>query len=54
VTAKTEKKNGESKDRELTFKCKFCEKSKPINDMIVMTKFFPPVVLCRECERKMR
>lgn len=55
MTTEIEKKVEESKDGEpLTFKCKICEKSKPLDEMVVVTKFFPPVVFCRECEKKTR
>ena len=38
--------------REITFKCRFCERSKPIDEMVVLTRFFPPIVVCRDCEKK--
>ena len=48
-------KGGEkSKAKEVTFKCKFCERSKPLDEMVVLTRFFPPIVACRDCEKKMR
>lgn len=40
--------------REITFKCKFCEKLQPLDEMMILTRFFPPVVTCRDCEKKMR
>jgi len=39
--------------REITFKCKYCGKEKPLNDMRMITLFFPPLVACQECERRM-
>ena len=42
------------KTKEITFKCKFCEITKPLGEMRVLTRFFPPIVLCRDCEKKMR
>ena len=48
------KKGEESKAKEVTFKCKLCEKSKPLGEMVVLTRFFPPVVACQDCEKKMR
>ncbi|MDO8687487.1 MAG: hypothetical protein Q7K41_02740 [Dehalococcoidales bacterium] len=47
-------KRKESKAKEVTFKCKFCEESKPLNEMVVLTRYFPPMVACRACEKKMR
>ena len=40
--------------REITFKCRFCGMSKPLDEMMVLTRFFPPIVACRDCEKKMR
>ena len=40
--------------KKITFKCKFCEKSKPLDEMKILTRFFPPIVACRDCEKKMR
>ena len=51
MTTETEE---ESKEKEITFKCKFCEESKPIDEMMVLPGFFPPVVACRDCEKEMR
>ncbi len=42
------------KTKETTFTCKFCEKSKPLAEMVVLTTYFPPVVACRDCGKKMR
>ena len=47
-------KEEEHKIREITFKCKFCERSKPLDEMVVLTRFFPPIEACRDCEKKMR
>jgi len=47
-------KGEELKIKKVTFKCKFCEKSKPLDEMVVLTRFFPPIVVCRDCEKKMR
>jgi hypothetical protein len=42
----------QSQTREVTFKCKFCGKHKPLAEMRSLTRFFPPLVACRECEKK--
>jgi len=44
----------EKKAREITFKCKYCGKDKPLDDMRRIDRFFPPLVTCRECEKKLR
>ena len=51
MTTKAKKKK-ESKGKEITFKCKFCEESKPLDEMVVLTRYFPPVITCRDCEKK--
>ena len=53
MTTEIEKEE-EPKAKEATFKCKFCEMSKSLDEMVVITRFFPPVVACRDCEKKMR
>ena len=53
MTAEIKKKE-EPKANGPTFKCKFCEKSRPLDEMVVITRFFPPVVACQDCEKKMR
>ena len=40
-----------SKIAKITFTCKFCEQSKPLTEMAVLTRFFPPVVVCKDCEK---
>ena len=54
-TGKKGKKSSKAKaPKEITFKCQFCGESKPLDEMVVLTRFFPPIVACRDCERKMR
>ena len=48
------KRKKRSKEKEITFKCKFCERSRPLNEMVFVARFFPPVVACRDCEKGMR
>ncbi|MBI2979886.1 MAG: hypothetical protein HYY41_03560 [Chloroflexi bacterium] len=56
MPAKSVKKRGTkvAAPDEIVFKCRFCEKSKPLDEMVVITKYFPPVVLCRDCEKKVQ
>jgi hypothetical protein len=42
------------KTKKITFRCRFCGRSKPLDKMELLTRFFPPIVACRDCERKMR
>ncbi|MFH1382935.1 MAG: hypothetical protein ABIH70_08615 [Chloroflexota bacterium] len=54
------KKKGQTKIKEKTkikagsFRCKFCGKTRPIEEMVVLRRFFPPLVVCRDCEKKMQ
>ena len=38
--------------REITFKCKFCGESKPLDQMRTLTRFFPQLVACKACEQR--
>ncbi len=40
--------------KEITFYCKFCGESKPLSEMTFMTRFFPVLVACRECEKTLQ
>ena len=47
-------KGEKAKTKEVTFKCKFCGKSKLLDEMVVLTRYCPPIVACRDCGKKMR
>ncbi len=51
---RNEEESKSKKTKKITFKCKLCDRSKPLVEMMVLTRFFPPVVACRDCEKKMR
>ena len=36
----------------ITFKCKLCGETNLLDEMRFLSRFFPPLVACRECERK--
>lgn len=38
--------------KEITFKCRFCQQVKPLAEMEVLGRFYPPVVACRDCAKK--
>jgi hypothetical protein len=42
------------KTEEVTFKCRLCEKQKPILEMRTLTRFRPVIVVCRDCEKFLR
>jgi hypothetical protein len=55
MTAKSERKESAKpiEVRGLTFKCRCCEEQKPLSEMVVMPRYFPPVTACRGCATKM-
>jgi len=53
MAGEKEKEEG-LKVEEISFECKVCQQSKPLDEMVVITRYFPPLIACRECEKKMR
>ena len=51
--SKPENKTKSKGPIEITFRCQSCGKNKPLEDMRVVTRFFPLLVVCRDCEKKM-
>jgi hypothetical protein len=57
MTAEEIEKSDKAKEKEpkkITFRCQSCDKYKPLGDMRTITRFFPPVVVCRDCEKEMQ
>ena len=57
MTAEESKKSEKAKRQrsgEITFKCQSCQRQKPLEEMRVVTRFFPMPVICRDCEKEMR
>ena len=48
-TEQPEKQSGE-----ITFKCKYCGKAKPLADSRRTDRYFPPTVICSDCEKNLR
>jgi hypothetical protein len=42
-------KRQDSSQRGIIFTCKFCHKRKPLEEMRVIRRLFPPVLACRAC-----
>ena len=38
----------------IVFKCKFCGETKPLDDLIVIRRFYPQLTACSECARSKR
>jgi hypothetical protein len=53
-STKTAAKVKKPQPREITFLCRRCEKYKPITEMVMVTRFIPPLVVCRSCARELR
>ena len=53
----TKLKNG-NKSREavsgVTFKCRLCEKQKPISEMKIIKRFRPVIFVCQDCEKTLQ
>jgi hypothetical protein len=57
MAAEESKVAGKSKKEtatEVMFKCRLCEKEKPITDMKLITRYRPVIVVCRDCEKLTR
>jgi hypothetical protein len=55
MAAKTKKQDDvkEKAPEKITFRCRSCNKYKPLEDMRIITRFFPLLVVCRDCEKEM-
>ncbi len=43
----------EAGSKVVTFQCQSCGRLKRIEEMRVLTRFFPLLVICNDCEQKM-
>ncbi len=43
-----------TKTSEITFKCRFCGRLRPLSEMMILARFFPPMVACQDCENHMQ
>ena len=51
---KEDKMKKKKEPGEITFRCQSCHQYKLLEDMKIITRFFPMLVVCRECEKEMR
>jgi hypothetical protein len=51
---KASSKSKKAEAAEVTFKCRRCEKEKPIAEMKIITRFRPVMVVCQDCEKEVR
>ena len=54
VKKDTQQEAKEKAPEELTFRCQSCNKDKLLEEMRVITRFFPLLVVCRDCEKEIR
>ena len=52
--SKEAEKTKQAKPRKITFKCQSCGQHKLLDEMRSIKRFFPVLVVCQECERKIR
>ncbi len=38
----------------VTFKCRLCEKQKPISEMKIIKRFRPVIFVCHDCEKTLQ
>ena len=48
---KSETRTKKSAPKDVTFKCRLCEKQKPISEMKIIKRFRPVIVICQDCEK---
>ena len=36
---------------EIKFKCNLCGKTKPLDELVVMRRYYPQLTACKECAR---
>ena len=44
----------ESTEKEITFTCKFCGETKPFNDMVLQSRYFPMLTSCCACDKALQ
>jgi transcription elongation factor Elf1 len=49
--SKSVTKTRKSASKEVTFKCRLCEKQKPISEMKIIRRFRPVIIVCQDCEK---
>ena len=56
ITAKpkSEAKSKKAAPAGVTFKCRLCEKQKPISEMKIIKRFRPVIFVCHECEKTLQ
>jgi hypothetical protein len=52
--AKSKVETGKTEAMEITFKCRLCEKDKPLKDMRTVTRFVPVLIVCKDCAKTLR
>ncbi|OGO19891.1 MAG: hypothetical protein A2Z15_04730 [Chloroflexi bacterium RBG_16_50_11] len=48
---KVEAKTKKPAPQGVTFKCRLCEKQRPISEMKVIKRFRPVIIVCQDCEK---
>jgi hypothetical protein len=45
---------GKSGDKEIRFKCRLCQRERPLHEMRTVTRFIPVLIVCQDCARTLR
>ena len=53
-TSQEASKEKKQEDQVITFTCSRCHKSKAIQEMKIITRFRPVIVVCQDCHKEMR
>ena len=43
-----------SAPKDVVFKCRLCEKQKPISEIKVIKRYRPVIVVCQDCEKDLQ
>jgi transcription elongation factor Elf1 len=48
---KVDKETPVKVEKEITFTCRFCGETKPFDELVIQTRYFPVLTSCRDCAR---
>ena len=54
TTPQEKEQSNSDKAKEITFKCKYCSRTRSLDEMRTLTRFHPPIVACQDCAKKMQ
>jgi hypothetical protein len=45
---------GKSGNIEIRFRCRLCQRERPLQEMRTVTRFVPVLIVCRDCAKTLR